>query len=90
MTTKQFTLTLLFTLVALVAASWGGLMQLWQSVTLWKKMRFCFFVWLFLLLLSIKAGGGWIIAAIVSDEAGLLICVFLTINKIFDEWQEME
>ena len=66
MTTKQFTLTLLFTLVALVAASWGGLMQLWQSVTLWKKMRFCFFVWLFLLLLSIKAGGGWIIAAIVS------------------------
>jgi len=87
---KPFTVILFCALAAFAAASWGGLIQWWQSVTLWKKMRFCFFVWLFLLLLSIKAGGGWIIAAIVSGEAGLLICVFLTLNKIFDEWQEME
>lgn len=85
MKAHHVTIILICALAAFVVASWGGLIQWWESASFCAKIRFCFFAWIFLLLCAFRAGTGWVVAGVIVGEAGFLVSLFLAIDQFFKE-----
>lgn len=88
MNAKQFTLTLLFALVALVAASWGRFLEWWVDLSPEWKTGVFVFVWCMLILIGYRQGQVWMFAGIIVGPVGIVLLTWFYADKILDEWDK--
>ena len=85
MSAKQITLTLLFVLVAFLVASWGKFLEWWQTLSPGWKTFFCVLAWVLVMLIGMRQGRAWGLAAIISGPFFVVVFAFARVYKKIDQ-----